>query len=402
MFTTYLYGQTGSFQQLETKVYKLNNELKFNESQALLLPVIQDDAVSNEDKYQAATLLSYTYKRVFDYKSALKFLDIARTFASETPKKEQYLTAIQSEKAFILFDTHEYKKADRLMSQLAKNGFAYINQENKSKLIMQQGYLLFLSKQYEKAESTYDLAVSLMRTSSPCDLPMIFVKKMQLYNAMNRSDLMTEALRKSSFYADSCKIIKYDIYTYDELLHIYEGRNDLAAILQTKKKLDSLNLVYASNEQIASLHDQKETILLKNKDQQLSQKTSMEKYLTIILIGVVVLAMALLGWLLRYRRGQRQLEADFIRMKSELETYIQMNKSVALSKEVPESGQSAKLSERQQDVLKCMATGMSNKQIADKLFISENTVKYHIKNIYLLLEIKDRKEFLVNVKKPTV
>ena len=45
-----------------------------------------------------------------------------------------------------------------------------------------------------------------------------------------------------------------------------------------------------------------------------------------------------------------------------------------------------------------MATGASNKAIADKLFISENTVKYHIKNIYQLLEIKDRKEFLVNLK----
>lgn len=61
------YGQTDSFQQLEQKVYRLNNELKYNESQALLLPVLQNKNFSAEDKYQAAILLSYTYKRVFDY-----------------------------------------------------------------------------------------------------------------------------------------------------------------------------------------------------------------------------------------------------------------------------------------------------------------------------------------------
>ncbi len=49
------------------------------------------------------------------------------------------------------------------------------------------------------------------------------------------------------------------------------------------------------------------------------------------------------------------------------------------------------LNERQQEILDLMAFGLSNKQIAGKLFISENTVKYHIKNIYHLLHVKDRK-----------
>ena len=39
-----------------------------------------------------------------------------------------------------------------------------------------------------------------------------------------------------------------------------------------------------------------------------------------------------------------------------------------------------------------MAQGLSNKKIADKLFISESTVKYHIKNIYSILDLKDRKD----------
>lgn len=43
-------------------------------------------------------------------------------------------------------------------------------------------------------------------------------------------------------------------------------------------------------------------------------------------------------------------------------------------------------------VLKCIHQGMSNSEIADKLFVSYNTIKFHIRNIYQKLEVKNRKE----------
>ena len=49
---------------------------------------------------------------------------------------------------------------------------------------------------------------------------------------------------------------------------------------------------------------------------------------------------------------------------------------------------------RQRKVLDCMADGMANKEIARALFISENTVKYHVKVLYGLLEVGSRTECL--------
>lgn len=392
-------GQSASFRELGKRVYQLNNELKYNESQALLLPVLQDQAFGADDKYQAAIQLSYTYKRVFDYPSALKFLDVACTFANETQKKAQYIAAIDSEKAFILFDTHDYKRADRLMRRLEKSDFSYINQENTSKLIMQRGYLLFLDKQYERAELVYNEAIRLMRSVSPCDLPMIFVKKMQLYDAMDRLDRMSNALAQSIAQADSCNIIKYNLYAYDELLAIYKKRKDLDAIVRTQNKVDSLNELYASSEKVAALHDQKEAILLEDKNQELQRRENSERYLTVTMVGLFVLAGVLLIWLVQYRRKQQRMEAEFAAMKRELGTYLNASESPVSTRVIVENERLTKLSERQREVLRHMATGMSNKAIADTMFISENTVKYHIKNIYMTLEIKDRKEFLVSVKK---
>ncbi|MBS1746559.1 MAG: helix-turn-helix transcriptional regulator [Bacteroidetes bacterium] len=50
------------------------------------------------------------------------------------------------------------------------------------------------------------------------------------------------------------------------------------------------------------------------------------------------------------------------------------------------------LSSREIEVMELINSGLSNKEIADKLFISLSTVKTHINNIYKILEVKNRRE----------
>jgi DNA-binding NarL/FixJ family response regulator len=50
------------------------------------------------------------------------------------------------------------------------------------------------------------------------------------------------------------------------------------------------------------------------------------------------------------------------------------------------------LSKREMDVLKCLARGMTSSQIASQLFISENTVKTHVRHILEKLEASNRAE----------
>lgn len=49
-----------------------------------------------------------------------------------------------------------------------------------------------------------------------------------------------------------------------------------------------------------------------------------------------------------------------------------------------------KLTSREAQILQLIARGCSNKQIAAALFISIETVKTHIKNMYRKLEVGDR------------
>jgi DNA-binding NarL/FixJ family response regulator len=48
------------------------------------------------------------------------------------------------------------------------------------------------------------------------------------------------------------------------------------------------------------------------------------------------------------------------------------------------------LTEREIDVLKLVTQGLNNAEISDKLCISMNTVKTHLKNIFQKLEVEDR------------
>jgi two-component system NarL family response regulator len=57
------------------------------------------------------------------------------------------------------------------------------------------------------------------------------------------------------------------------------------------------------------------------------------------------------------------------------------------------------LTHREIDVLRAIATGLSNQDIAKNLFITENTVKYHVHSILEKLKLPGRKEAAVFARK---
>jgi ATP/maltotriose-dependent transcriptional regulator MalT len=52
------------------------------------------------------------------------------------------------------------------------------------------------------------------------------------------------------------------------------------------------------------------------------------------------------------------------------------------------------LTQREAEVMDLLARGCHNNEIAGKLFVSDNTIKYHIKNIYIKLDVKNRVQAL--------
>ncbi len=63
-----------------------------------------------------------------------------------------------------------------------------------------------------------------------------------------------------------------------------------------------------------------------------------------------------------------------------------------MSRPERDNGPALRLTERELDVLRLVAQGHSNKEIAARLFISENTVKNHVRNMLEKLQLHSRME----------
>ncbi len=93
------------------------------------------------------------------------------------------------------------------------------------------------------------------------------------------------------------------------------------------------------------------------------------------------------------------------------QNYIQPNMTRELVKEFTRVTRNEKrrsdeipLTDREIEVIELIAEGMLNKQIAQKLFISEKTVKNHVSNIFKKLNVSDRTQAAIyalkhNIKK---
>jgi DNA-binding NarL/FixJ family response regulator len=70
---------------------------------------------------------------------------------------------------------------------------------------------------------------------------------------------------------------------------------------------------------------------------------------------------------------------------------LRLMEELARSREPAHPGDPT-LTRRELEVLRELATGLTNQEIADRLFIAENTVKYHVHSILEKLGLADRRE----------
>ena len=384
---TQSFGQSEKLKKLENQIKTFNDNLQYEKSIAVLNEIITNEQSTHYEKYYAYLLESFTHKRLFNYTKTLHKLDLALAEGLQSDQKEEVKNTIDAEKCFVYFDTQDYPKAEALITQLRKLNFKHLTIPTQSWIIMQDGYIKMLKKDYVKSEQLLNEAAALVKANSPENLPNIYGKKMELYNKMNLFEKRDTAFKEGLLLAKKYNKVKYEMYLYQVMRNIFQENEDYKNAFFTQKKYDSIVKYYNATDANGKL----ELAEKKLEDENRQLKEQNEKYIDYILYGVIISLLLLLFFAVRlYQSNMAKrilVEKENTRIHNEIERLTQAldekgNASLNLS--------NYNLTDRQKEIIELIRIGLTNKEIATKLFISENTVKYHLKIIYEILDVEHR------------
>ena len=384
---TQSFGQSEKLKKLENQIKTFNDNLQYEKSIAVLNEIITNEQSTHYEKYYAYLLESFTYKRLFNYTKTLHKLDLALAEGLQSDQKEEVKNTIDAEKCFVYFDTQDYPKAEALITQLRKLNFKHLTIPTQSWIIMQDGYIKMLNKDYAKSEQLLNEAAALVKANSPENLPNIYGKKMELFNKMNLFEKRDTAFKEGLLLAKKYNKVKYEMYLYQVMRNIFQENEDYKNAFFTQKKYDSIVKYYNATDANGKL----ELAEKKLEDENRQLKEQNEKYIDYILYGVIVSLLLLLYFAFRlYQSNMAKrilVEKENTRIHNEIERLTQAldekgNATLNLS--------NYNLTDRQKEIIDFIRSGLTNKEIASKLFISENTVKYHLKIIYEILDVEHR------------
>ena len=384
---TQSFGQSEKLKKLENQIKTFNDNLQYEKSIAVLNEIITNEQSTHYEKYYAYLLESFTHKRLFNYTKTLHKLDLALAEGLQSDQKEEVKNTIDAEKCFVYFDTQDYPKAEALITQLRKLNFKHLTIPTQSWIIMQDGYIKMLNKDYAKSEQLLNEAAALVKANSPENLPNIYGKKMELFNKMNLFEKRDTAFKEGLLLAKKYNKVKYEMYLYQVMRNIFQENEDYKNAFFTQKKYDSIVKYYNATDANGKL----ELAEKKLEDENRQLKEQNEKYIDYILYGVILSLLLLLFFSVRLYQSNKAkrilVEKENTRIHNEIER---------LTQALDEKGNAAlnlsnyNLTDRQKEIIDFIRSGLTNKEIATKLFISENTVKYHLKIIYEILDVEHR------------
>ncbi|MDQ0413429.1 DNA-binding NarL/FixJ family response regulator [Mesobacillus stamsii] len=103
------------------------------------------------------------------------------------------------------------------------------------------------------------------------------------------------------------------------------------------------------------------------------------------------------GYLLKDAPSDQVVEAIRTVARGESVIHPSMTrKLLAFHQQKKTEQQDNTLTEREREVLLCLVEGLSNKEIADRLFISDKTVKIHVSKIFKKLNVKSRSQVVIH------
>jgi DNA-binding CsgD family transcriptional regulator len=385
--TNLLLSQTIDANKLQEEILKLNNEQKYDQSIIRLDLIINNSNSQPVDIYHAYLQKALTYKRLFNYAEVVENLGEAKIWANKSPIKEKALSRIKVEELFINFDLQKFDNVQKQLKNITPTDVDNLDYETKAFYIGLLAVLDMREEKFLEAEKKLDESIEILKKHSPKDLPNIYRKKIAIYGHLKNEEKALESYRLGVEYAEKYNTGVYKIGIHDAMSLYYQTREDYKNAMHYHQIAVEEFTRYNTHNENYKLKILERDLLMNRKNTEIES----EKKLRIFMVALVIILFAfliVLFKLFQLNKVKRKVtEAENQRMREELET---------LSKNINEKGENSitlssnSFTERQLQIIELVKQGKTNKEIGATLFISENTVKYHLKIIYNTLGIENR------------
>ncbi|WP_418512120.1 LuxR C-terminal-related transcriptional regulator [Corallibacter sp.] len=372
---------------LEDEISKLNDQQQYETSLLKLDKIVQDPKSDPFDKAHAYIQMAYTFKRVYNYVMTINKLEQAELEAKKSTHREELESKILAEKMFVYFDMQDQSTVVMLLEKFDDNTVKHLTRETLAHYYTVLGAVAFWDEDYKKVEENYDLAISILEKDNPKHLPNIYRAKLTLYSTLGDYNKAMQAFEKGLYYAEKHDVPIYNIIIHEGLTQHYKRIHDYENALKTQQ------LVSEKREQYNFTNHSEKLLALQNrlKEERLKIQQEAKKkqqiYLVVISAIIITLIIVLLILLRVYKQKNKLILRENQYIRNEVERLSAKIDTKTNTKNILESHN---LTERQLEVIKLVKEGKTNKEIGVELYISENTVKYHLKAIYELLGVKNR------------
>ncbi len=131
---------------------------------------------------------------------------------------------------------------------------------------------------------------------------------------------------------------------------------------------------------------------------------------TIIIFGSLIISLLVLFQLGKYSIASGNLKTEFVIAVIALVFFFigliinsksnrqDVENSARISEINTEKIEELGITSREHEILVKISEGLSNKEIADQLFVSESTIKSHVSNLFVKLDVKRRTQAVKKAK----
>jgi tetratricopeptide (TPR) repeat protein len=397
---------------------KLGN---YSESIKFQLNSLEKAESINDVSGQVACLMNIGNIYIFQKQAKLsipyykKAYDIANNFDDELLKAE-------ATNSYALGFDHMLEKDSALFYYLiAIDGYQKLNKWVKKAKTEHNVALIYMNNEdFNKAESMLLSSLDVFNqlpASMAVEKATIQLNLARVYDQTDRSELAIENFKKALEIFREKGVKTEEKSTLEYLSKSLAKRGDYEASLDFLNKFivlkDSIQNreitteIAELNEKYESEKKEKEILTLQHKNEQEARL----KWFSISISVTIIFILSIIFFIYRQRYIKERLlvktklkqnsrELDILRQKiEEGTTQYSTNQEFTLCREDVNSLLKDALSDRELDVFMLLIKGHTNKAIGEKLFVSVNTIKFHLQNIYVKLDVDNRTDAIKSINK---